>query len=81
MADDLDRLMELVVTRHLWGRGLSAEQMQQKLAAVLDEGRRHFVQVREGKGGRLDIEFSPELGDVASAFVEASKGAPGNRPT
>jgi hypothetical protein len=39
LRDDLNRLMELVVTRHVWGRDLAAEQMQEKLASVLDEGR------------------------------------------
>lgn len=57
-----------------------AEQMQAKLASALDEGRSHLVSVRNGKGGRLDIEFSPELGDVGRAFAEASKSAPNNRP-
>jgi hypothetical protein len=28
---DLKRLMELVVTRHVWGRNLNAEQMQRSL--------------------------------------------------
>jgi len=81
LRDDLNRLMELVVTRHVWGRDLAAEQMQEKLASVLDEGRRHLVAVREGKNGRLDIEFNPELGDVGRAFIEASKVAPNNRPS
>lgn len=78
--NDLARLMELVVTRHIWGRGLAAEQMQETLASALDEGRRHMVTVRRGQGGQLEIEFAPELGDVGQAFVEASKRAPGNRP-
>ncbi len=81
MRADLERLMELVVTRHVWGRGLDAEQMREKLASALDEGRRHLVNVREGQGGRLEIEFSPELGDVGRAFVDASKGVPTNRPS
>jgi len=78
---DLEHLMELVVTRHVWARGLNAEQMREQLASVLDEGRRHLVTVREEAGGRLGIEFDPELGDVGRAFVEASKGAPNNRPS
>jgi hypothetical protein len=78
---DLERLMELVVTRLVWGRGLSAEQMQEKLASALDEGRRHLVTVRAAEDGRLGIEFAPELGDVGRAFVEASKSAPSNRPS
>ena len=36
---DLRRLMQLVVTRHGWGKGLTAEQMQERLASALDEGR------------------------------------------
>ncbi|GMO10768.1 hypothetical protein BwSH20_30670 [Bradyrhizobium ottawaense] len=32
-------------------------------------------------GGRLEIEFSPELRDVGRAFVDASKGVPTNRPS
>lgn len=43
---DLARLMQLVVTRHAWGKGLTAEQMQEKLASVLDDGRTHLVSVR-----------------------------------
>jgi hypothetical protein len=78
---DLNRLMELVVTRHVWGRDLAAEQMQEKLASALDEGRRHLVTVRKGENGRLEIEFKPELGDVGRAFIEASKSAPNNRPS
>lgn len=78
---DLARLMELVVTRHIWGRGLEAEQMQETLASALDEGRRHMVAVRRGQSGQLEIEFAPELGDVERAFVEASKTAPSNRPS
>lgn len=78
---DLERLMELVVTRHVWGRGLGAEQMREKLVSALDEGRRHLVSVREGQGGRLEIEFSPELGDVGQAFVDAAKNVPTNRPS
>lgn len=81
LRDDLNRLMELVVTRHVWGRDLAAEQMQEKLASVLDEGRRHLVAVRRRKNGRLEIEFAPELGDVGRAFIEASKAAPNNRPS
>lgn len=73
---DLTRLMELVVTRHVWGRGLSGERVQAKLASALDEGRRHLVSVQAGKDGNLNIEFSPELGDVGRAFTEASKTAP-----
>jgi hypothetical protein len=73
--------MELVVTRHVWGRGLGAEQMREKLVSALDESRRHLVSVREGQGGRLEIEFSPELGDVGRAFIDASKGVPTNRPS
>jgi hypothetical protein len=75
---DLVRLMELVVTRHVWGRGLTAEQMQEQLGSVLDDGRRHLVTVSVAKSGRLEIEFSPELGDVGRAFAEASKLAPHN---
>jgi hypothetical protein len=71
--------MELVVTRHVWGRGLAADRMQEKLASALDEGRRHLVTVREGKNGRP--EFSPELGEVGRAFNDASKAAPNNRPS
>ncbi|OAF14127.1 hypothetical protein AXW67_00590 [Bradyrhizobium neotropicale] len=81
MPADLERLMGLVVTRHVWGRGLDTEQMQEKLAAALDEGRRHLVTVRKGKNGRIDIEFNPELGDVGRAFDEASKAAPNNLPS
>ncbi|WP_161491282.1 hypothetical protein [Bradyrhizobium neotropicale] len=55
--------------------------MQEKLAAALDEGRRHLVTVRKGKNGRIDIEFNPELGDVGRAFDEASKAAPNNLPS
>ncbi|WP_375049764.1 hypothetical protein [Bradyrhizobium sp. 8-10B] len=72
--------MELVVTRHVWGRGLSAEQMQAKLASVLDEGRRHLVHVRSGKNGRLEVEFDGQLGDIGRAFNEAAKTAPNNIP-
>lgn len=78
---DLARLMELVVTRHIWGRGLTAEQMQETLASALDQGRRHLVNVREGQGGRLEIEFASELGDVGQAFADAAKGVPTNRPS
>ncbi|MCK1611048.1 MULTISPECIES: hypothetical protein [unclassified Bradyrhizobium] len=78
---DLERLMELVVTRHVWGRKLAAEQMQETLASALDEGRRHLVTVREEEDGRLGIEFDPELGDVGRAFVEASKALPLSRPS
>ena len=78
MSTDLDRLMQLVVTRHVWGKGLSAEQMQERLASALDEGRRHLVKVRNAKGGRLGIEFDPELGDVEQAFKNASKSTPPN---
>lgn len=78
---DLARLMELVVTRHIWGRGLEAEQMQATLASALDPGRRHMVIVRRAQSGQLEIEFAPELGDVGRAFVEASKIAPGNPPS
>jgi hypothetical protein len=74
---DLERLMELIVTRHVWGRDLAAEQMQREL----DDGRRHLVSVRRAENGRLDIEFSPELGDVDRAFVEASKMSPSYRPS
>lgn len=73
--------MELVVTRHVWGRGLTAEQMQETLASALDEGRRHLVSVCEAESGRLEIEFKAELGDVGRAFVEASATAPTNRPS
>lgn len=78
---DLKRLMELMVTRHVWGRSLSAEQMQAKLRSALDVGRRHLVTVRKGERGRLDMQFAPKLGDVERAFAEASKGAPNNRPS
>lgn len=78
---DLKRLMELVVTRHIWGNQLSAEQMQEQLASALDEGRRHLVNVRKAESGRLEIEFNPELGDVGRAFIEASESAPNNRPS
>lgn len=78
---DLERLMELVVTRHVWGRDLTAEQMQETLASALDEDRRHLVKVCTAEDGRLGIEFAPELGDVGRAFVEASKSAPSNRPS
>lgn len=81
LPEDLKRLMELVVTRHIWGDQLDAGQMQEQLASVLDEGRRHLVTVRPSKSGRLEIEFKPELGDVGRAFLEASKGAPSNRPS
>jgi hypothetical protein len=80
LPEDLKRLMQLVVTRHVWGRDLSAVQMQEKLAAALDDGRRHLVTVRKEDDGRLGVEFAPELGDVGRAFSEASKAAPGNRP-
>jgi hypothetical protein len=73
-------LMDLVVTRHVWGRNLRAEQMQKKLASALDDGRRHLVTVCLQEDGRLGIEFAPELGGVKRAFVEALKGAPNNRP-
>jgi hypothetical protein len=79
LPTDLKRLMDLVVTRHVWGRNLSAEQMQEKLASALDVDRRHLVTVRKGEGGLLDIQFAPELGDVERAFVEASKGTPNRR--
>lgn len=75
--DDLARLIELVVTRHVWGRDLTEEQMQDTLASALDEGRRHLIKVRAVEDGRLAIEFAPELGDVGRAFIEASKSAPG----
>ncbi len=78
---DLARLMELVVTRHVWGQSLSAEQMQEALASALDESRRHLVTVRRANSGRLEIEFNPELGDVGRAFVEASNSAPTTRPS
>lgn len=81
LPSDLERLMDLVVTRHVWGRNLSAEQMQATLASALDEGRRHLVKVRAEEDGRMGIEFDPELGDVGRAFVEASKRVPGNRPS
>ncbi|NOJ46046.1 hypothetical protein [Bradyrhizobium archetypum] len=81
IRDDPNRLMELVVTRHVWGWGLSPEQMQEKLAAALDEDRRHLVAVRRKEDGRLAVEFSPELGDVGRAFIEASKAAPTNLPS
>ncbi|WP_407194300.1 hypothetical protein [Bradyrhizobium sp. STM 3566] len=55
--------------------------MQETLASALDEGRRHLVTVRKAQGGRLEIEFNPELGDVGRAFAEAAKGAPNNRPS
>ena len=74
LPPDLERLIELVVTRHVWGRGLTAKQMQVKLASALDDHRRHLVIVRDGKNGRLEIEFGPELGDVARAFSEAGQG-------
>lgn len=54
--------LELVVTRHVWGGNLSAEQMQETLAATLDAGRRHQVTVRRAKSGRLELEFNPKLG-------------------
>lgn len=79
--EDLARLMELVVTRHIWGRGLTAEQMQDTLASALDEGRRHLVRVRKGQDGQIEIQFKAELGDVGHAFVDASKRAPSNRPS
>jgi hypothetical protein len=60
---------------------LNAEQMQEKLASALHDGRRHLVTVRKGERGRLDIQFAPELGDVERAFVEAWKSAPNNRPS
>ena len=69
------------MTRHVWGRGLATEQMQEKLAATLDDGRRHLVTVRRGEGGSPEIEFNPALGDVGRAFIEASKRAPSNRPS
>jgi len=78
---DLKRLMELVVTRHVWGRRLSAEQMQERLASALDDGRRHLVTVRRARSGRLEIGFAPELGDVGRAYIEASQTAPANRPS
>lgn len=80
MSADLDRLMELVVTRHLWGLGLNAAQMQARLSSALDEGRRHLVRVRQGNNGRLEIEFDGQLGDIGHAFSQAAKTAPNNRP-
>jgi hypothetical protein len=78
---DLERLMELVVTRHVWGRNLDAEQMQEHLRLSLDEGRRHLVTVRRAADGQLGIEFDLDLGDVRRAFAEASKSVPSNRPS
>lgn len=72
--------MELVVTRHIWGSALRAEQMQEKLASVLNEGHRHLVTVRKAQSGHLEIQFDQELGDVGGAFTETSKSVPGNRP-
>jgi hypothetical protein len=60
--------MELVVTRHVWARGLAAEQMQEKLASALDEGRRYLVMVRNGENGGPEIEFNPELGRRGASF-------------
>ena len=76
MPSDLKALMELVLTRNVWGRGLSVSQMETKLASVLDEGRRHLVTVCERCDGELSIEFAPELGDVGRAFAEALRAAP-----
>lgn len=73
---DLARLMQLVVTRHVWGRGLTAEQMREKLASALDEGRTDLVSVRTLPSGRLEVEFDTKLGDVGRAFEEASKATP-----
>lgn len=70
---DLARLMQLVVTRHVWGKGLTAEQMQERLAFALDEGRTRLVSVRTLVSGRLEVEFDARLGDVGRAFKEASK--------
>ena len=81
MSSDLDRLMQLVVTRHVWGKDLNAQQMQERLASALDEGRRHLVTVRKTKDGRLGIEFHAGLGDVERAFNEAAKTAPNNLPS
>ncbi|CCD97765.1 hypothetical protein BRAS3809_1320005 [Bradyrhizobium sp. STM 3809] len=81
LPSDLKRLMELVVTRHVWGRGLSAEQLQAGLRAALDGGRKHLVAVRVGENGRPEIEFDPELGDVGRAFTEAAARAPRNFPS
>jgi hypothetical protein len=50
--------------------------MQEELASALDEGRRSLVTVHEAQGGRLEIAFAPELGNVGRAFV-----APNNRPS
>lgn len=73
VPDDLARLMQLVVTRHVWGKGLTAEQMREKLASALDEGRTDLVSVRTLVSGRLEVEFDAKLGDVGRAFEEASK--------
>ena len=75
MPSDLKTLMELVVTRNVWGRDLSVGQMEAKLASVLDEGRRHLVTVCEQHDGELSIEFAPELGDVGRAFAEGLRAA------
>ncbi|MHC2521681.1 hypothetical protein [Bradyrhizobium diazoefficiens] len=77
VPDDLARLMQLVVTRHVWGKGLTAEQMREKLASALDDGRTHLVSVRTLVSGRLEVEFDAKLGDVGRAFEEASKAASG----
>ncbi|MGY4467649.1 hypothetical protein ACVWWK_003358 [Bradyrhizobium sp. LB9.1b] len=72
---DLARLMQLVVTRHVWGKGLTAEQMRDRLASALDKDRAHLVSVRTLVSGRLEVEFDAQLGDVGRAFEEASKAA------
>lgn len=79
MSSDLDRLMQLVVTRHEWGKGLNAKQMQDRLSSALDEGRRHLIKVRTARNGRLGIEFDPALGDVEGAFNRASDTERQNR--
>jgi hypothetical protein len=59
LRDDLKRLMELVITRHVWGRDLTAEQMQEKLASALDDGRRHPVAVVEEKADGSTLSSAP----------------------
>lgn len=61
--------MELVVTRHIWGRGLTAEQMQEKLASALDDGHRHMVNVRRGQSGQLPMRNGRIIKVAATKFA------------
>jgi hypothetical protein len=68
--------MELVVTRHAWAKGLTADEMQSRLRDALDADRRHLVSVHENEAGESEITFGRELGDVRRAFIEAAEAAP-----